>query len=143
MKINTMKTKVTHLKTTKLRKFEELHERKKDISAWASSSGGFSCCGTWDLRQMGCRSFGSQALEHRLNNCGSQVSWSKACGNFLAQELNPWILHWQENSCHWAIREAFLHFDVLSQAFIKGSGKAYICMCVCVYIYVYMIYIYI
>ena len=34
MKINTMKTKVTHLKTTKLRKFEELHEKKQGISAW-------------------------------------------------------------------------------------------------------------
>ena len=84
-----MKTQLTHLKTTKLRKFEELHEKKQDISAWASRSGGFSCCRTWAVRQMGFRSCGSQALERRLNNCGSQVSWSKACGNFLAQELNP------------------------------------------------------
>lgn len=82
-----MKTKATHLKTTKLRKFDELHEKNKAISTWASHSGGVSC-GTWALRRMGFRSCGSQALERRLNNWGSQVTWSKACGNFLAQELN-------------------------------------------------------
>ena len=63
-----MKTKLTHLKTTKLRKFEELHEKKQDISAWASRSGGFSCCRTWAVRQMGFRSCGSQALERRLSS---------------------------------------------------------------------------
>ena len=87
MKINTMKTKVTHLKTTKLRKFEELHERKKDISAWASYCSGFPCCGVWakGTEVSVAVAHGSVVVVPRLQSTGSTVvarglSWSVAGG---------------------------------------------------------------
>ena len=41
----------------------------------------------------GLRSFGSQALEHRLSSC-----CSKACGIVPDQGSNPRLLHWQADS---------------------------------------------
>ena len=47
---------------------------------------GFNSCGQW------LSSCGSQALEHRLNSCGT------ACGIFPDQGSNPCLLHWQVDS---------------------------------------------
>ena len=45
----------------------------------------------------GLRSCGSQALEHRLNSCGTWVL-SAACGIFSDQGWNPCLTHWQVDS---------------------------------------------
>ena len=39
-----------------------------------------------------------RALEHRLSNCGTQLSCSLACGIFLDQGSNARLLHWQVDS---------------------------------------------
>ena len=52
----------------------------------------------------GLRSRSSWASEHRL---GRYDAWTQLLlGIFLAQGLNPCLLHWQMDSLHWAIREA-------------------------------------
>ena len=43
-------------------------------------------------------SFGSRALEHRLNTCGATISCSETCGIFPDQGLNSCLLHWQADS---------------------------------------------
>ena len=68
------------------------------VGAQASHYGGFSCC--W-ARALGCKGFSScisQALEQRLNSCGSQLSHSAACGIFPDQGSNLSLLHWQVDS---------------------------------------------
>ena len=71
-----------------------LHGLFSSCAVQASHCGGFSCCKAWDLGWVGFITCSSQALEHRLNNCGC----STACGIFPDQESNPCILHWQAYS---------------------------------------------
>ena len=91
------------------------------VAAWAFSScskrGPLSGCGggfslwwllLWDTGSWprGFSSCGSQALEHRLNSCGTQASCSATCGILPDQGSNHvscigrWILY------HYATREA-------------------------------------
>ena len=42
------------------------------LSVWASNCSAFSCCGAWAVGPLGFGSCGSQALEHRLSNFGTQ-----------------------------------------------------------------------
>ena len=65
-------------------------------SAQASHCDGCSCCGAQALECV-CRlsSYGSQALEHRLNIVPQVLSCYTVCGIFLDQGLNPCLLHWQ------------------------------------------------
>ena len=68
------------------------------LGVLASHCRGFSCCGALAL---GCRVFsscGSQALRHRLNNYGTQLSCSMACGIFPDQGLNGCPLLWRVDS---------------------------------------------
>ena len=46
----------------------------------------------------GIMSFGSWALEHRLNSCGATIGCSEACGIFPDQGLDLCLLHWQADS---------------------------------------------
>ena len=63
---------------------------------WASHVVERGLWGTWTLVVTACRlsRCGSWAPEHRLNSCGAHgLSRSVACGIFLAQGLNPCLLH--------------------------------------------------
>ena len=64
----------------------------------ASHRGGFSCCGALALRCVGFSSCGSQRLGHRPNSVEHGLSGFVARGSFMGQELNPCLLHWQEDS---------------------------------------------
>ena len=46
----------------------------------------------------GLRGHGSHALQLGLNSCGKQACCSEACGIFLDQGSNPYLLHWQTDS---------------------------------------------
>ena len=56
-----------------------------------------SRCRAWTLGH-GLQYLWPQALEHRLSRCGTWVSCSTACGIFLDQRLNPYLLYWQADS---------------------------------------------
>ena len=54
----------------------------------------------WDVSSV----VAPQALEHRLNSCGTQPSCLVACGIFPDQGSNSLLLHWQADSLppsHW------------------------------------------
>ena len=59
-----------------------------------SPCGGLSCCEARALGHSGFISCGSQALEHTLSSCGCPA----ACGIFLDQESDLYLLHWQADS---------------------------------------------
>lgn len=71
--------------------------------------------GTWAsvVAARGLNSWGSQALEHRLNSCGAHMglSCSTACGIFPDQGSNPCLLHWQAYSLPLSHLEALVPFS--------------------------------
>ena len=52
----------------------------------------------WALARLGFGSCGSRALEHRSMVVTHRLSCSVACGIFLNQGSNPYLLHWQADS---------------------------------------------
>ena len=72
---------------------------------WASHCGDFFCCRAWILELVGLNRFGSQALEHRLNSCGTRALLLCGICDFRRSGthvscIGRWILH------HWDTKEA-------------------------------------
>ena len=66
--------------------------------AQASHCRGFSYCEARTLGACGLSRCRSQAPEHRLSNCSTRLSCSRACEIFTDQGSNPCLLHWQADS---------------------------------------------
>ena len=64
-------------------------ELLSSCGARASFCSGFSCCKAQTLGCMGLSSWGSQALEHRLNSCGTRVSLLRALWDLPGSEIKP------------------------------------------------------
>ena len=68
------------------------------FGALASCFGGFSCCRARALGYTDFRSCGSQALEYKLNICGSQAQLLHGIWDLLRPGIEPVSLHWQTDS---------------------------------------------
>ena len=93
---NSFQNSVLKLKKKSLLKFilgyagsSLLHRLFSSCRKW----GLFFCCNAQALTHMGLSSYGSWALEHRLNSCGTWAYLFRSI--FLDQELNPCLLPWQ------------------------------------------------
>ena len=85
---------------------------------WASWCDGFSCWGAWALGHAG-----SVTVPSWLLGTGSIVAaygpiCSAACGIFLNQGLNPFLLHWQADSFFFFGRQILDHRTTREALFV-------------------------
>ena len=86
-----------------------------------SHCGGFSCWEAWALGPIGLSTYGSQALEHRLDSCGAWAQLLRHVGSSWTGDwthvsyTGRWIL------CHWATREAPL-LSFIDTEYIPNAG---------------------
>ena len=66
-----------------------LHGLFYSSTVWASRCGGFSCCTARPLGYMDFSSCGFQALEHRLNNCGTPCQLFHGMWDLLGSGIEP------------------------------------------------------